>query len=73
MKGIEQTRRDELISLGLIIINLYIGSLPWTETKYKNLKQGFDKIIEVKAKISIENICKGMPQEMISYMKYVKN
>ena len=73
MKGIEQTRRDELISLGLVIINLYIGSLPWTKTKYKNLKQGFDKIIEAKAKISIENICKGMPQEMISYMKYVKN
>lgn len=73
LRGIEQTRKDELESLGLVIINLYIGSLPWTKIKYKNFKQGFDKIFEIKEKISIENICKGMPQEMTNYMKYVKN
>ena len=73
LKGMEQTRRDDLESLGLVIINLYIGSLPWNKTKYKNLKEKLRKIIEMREKLSIEDICKGMPQEMNNYMNYLKN
>ena len=73
LKGIEQTRKDELESLGLVIIYLYKGSLPWSELKFKNMSQGIDKVKNYRENISIENICKGMPREMNSYMYYVKS
>ena len=73
LKGIEQTRKDELESLGLAIIYLYIGSLPWSLIKFKNMNQGIDAITKIRESISIENICKGMPKEMIYYMNYVKS
>ena len=73
LKGIEQTRKDELESLGLVIIYLYIGSLPWSVIKFKDMNQGIDLITKIRESISIENICKGMPKEMIYYMNYVKS
>ena len=35
-KGIVQTRKDDLESLGLVIIYLYNGSLPWSEIRSSN-------------------------------------
>ena len=73
LSGIEQTRKDELESLGLVIIYLYIGSLPWSILKYKDLNQEIKRIRKIREEITIENMCKGMPQEMNNYMNYVKN
>ena len=67
-KEIEQTRKDDLESLGLVIIYLYIGSLPWSEFKFKDLYQGINKIRNSRKNLSIENLCQGMPQEMSIYM-----
>ena len=73
LKGIEQTRKDDLEALGYVIIYLYIGSLPWSSFKHKNLTQGVLKIREERKKISIEKICDGMPNEMNIYLNYVNN
>ena len=73
LKGIEQTRKDELESLGLVIIYLFKGSLPWSIFNYKDFNQGIKRIRQIREEISIENMCKGMPQEMNYYMNYVKN
>ena len=73
LKGMEQTRRDDLESLGYVIIYLYIGSLSWNNLKYKDVIQGIIKTKKIREKLSTENICKGMPEEMINYMNYVKN
>ena len=72
-KGIETTRKDELESLGLVIIFLFMGSLPWSRMKFNNIKDGFIKIGSIRKNISIENICKGMPKEMNEYMNYINN
>ena len=73
LKGMEQTRRDDLESLGYVIIYLYMGSLLWSGLKFKDIIQGIIKTKEIREKLSIENICKGMPKEMNNYMNYVKN
>ena len=73
LKGIEQTRKDDLEALGYVIIYLYIGSLPWSSFKHKNLYQGILKTREEREKISTESICEGMPNEMNIYMNYVNN
>jgi len=68
----EQTRRDDLESLGYVIIYLYMGSLLWSGLKFKDIIQGIIKTKEIREKLSIENICKGMPKVMNNYMNYVK-
>ena len=73
LKGIEQTRKDELESLGLIIIFLHTGKLPWTELKFKTIHQALYTLLDIRQKISLEELCKGMPIEMQVYMKYVND
>ena len=76
MKGYESSRRDDLESFGYILIFLAKGgSMPWM--KYigmKNLNAGDKELIILKMKMEIteENLCKGLPDEFIDYMKYVK-
>ena len=73
LKGIEQTRKDELESLGLVIIYLYQGILPWSDLKCKDIHQYLDKIKKLKLKISNEELCKGLPEEICEYMNYIIN
>ena len=73
LKGIEQTRKDELESLGLVFIYLYQGFLPWSDLKIKDIQQTIKMIIKAKAKISIEELCSNLPEEICDYMNYVKN
>ena len=72
-KGNVQTRKDDLESLGLVIIYLYMGSLPWSEIKGTNIYQSWDKIVAIRNIVSNEYICMGMPQEMETYMNYINN
>ena len=73
LKGIVPTRKDDLESFGLVLIHLYIGNLPWINIKNKN---GYDEVLqvsEIRKKLTLETLCKGMPSEMYEYMKYVQN
>ena len=75
-KGFECSRRDDLESFGYMLIYLAKGGwVPWM--KYNNVnnmnKSEIEKmIIKTKMEISEENLCKGLPNEFIHYMKYVK-
>ena len=72
-KGIIQTRKDDLESLGLVIIYLHKGSLPWSEIKSSNIYQSWDKVETIRNIVSNDYICRGMPQEMNIYMNYINN
>ena len=72
-KGIIQTRKDDLESLGLVIIYLHLGSLPWSEIKSTNIYQSWDKVETIRNIVSNDYICKGMPKEMNTYMNYINN
>ena len=73
MKCFETSRRDDLESIGYMLIYLYTQRLPWSHIKIKNYLEGREKIIGIKNNSSIEMICKDTPKEMIEYMKYVKS
>ena len=65
--GIEQSRRDDLESLGYVPMYFLKGSLPWQGLKAQK------KISEKKVSTSIEELCRGYPTEFASYFHYCRS
>ncbi|KAJ8424695.1 hypothetical protein Cgig2_018502 [Carnegiea gigantea] len=68
--SVEQSRRDDLESLGYVLLYFLRGSLPWQGLKAATKKQKYDKICEKKLSTPIEVLCKSHPVEFASYLHY---
>ena len=73
LRGNEQSRKDDLESLGYMYIFLHTGELPWSKVKAGDINKILYETTELKEKTTIEEICKNMPNEMCLYLKYVRN
>ena len=71
-KGIEQSRRDDLESLGYMLIYFCKGELPWMNVKAKNKAGKYKKIMEKKIEMKPEILCAGLIDEFREYFKYVR-
>lgn len=59
--SIEQSRRDDLESLGYVLMYFNLGSLPWQGLKAATKRQKYERISEKKMSTPIEVLCKGYP------------
>lgn len=70
--GIEQSRRDDLESLGYVFMYFLRGSLPWQGLRANTKKQKYQKIMEKKMATPIDLLCKGFPDEFRIYFEYCR-
>ena len=68
--GIEQSRRDDLESIGYVLVYFLKGVLPWQGLKNGNR---YTRIMEKKLQIPTEILCYGLPEELIFYLNYCKS
>ena len=74
-KGYEISRRDDLESLGYMLIYLARNYLPWMYINFSkiDIDTKLRDICNMKCSITPEELCKGLPEDFVSYIKYCKN
>ena len=71
--GLTQSRRDDLESVGYVLLYFLKGRLPWQGIPAKNKEERYKKIMEKKKYITPEELCEGYHQNFSAYVKYVRN
>ena len=73
LSGYEQSRRDDLESIGYIIMYFIRGSLPWQGLKINKKDDRYKKICEKKKSTSAKDLCSGFPSEFEKFVSYTRN
>lgn len=71
-KGFEQSRRDDLESIGYMLIYFLRGNLPWQGLKGSTKSKRANAIFDVKKNIKLTDLCKDLPKEFMKYVKYCR-
>lgn len=68
----EQSRADDLESIGYLFVYLLTGTLPWVGVNAENMKQKWQTIWCLKMTTSIDRVCEGIPREFATFLKSVR-
>ena len=71
--GLEQSRRDDVESLGYILVYFMKGKLPWQGIKATTSKEKFERIKDRKIMTTVDSLCEGLPNEVKIFIEYTKN
>ena len=73
LRGYDQSRRDDLESIGYVLAYLLRGNLPWQGIVVKTKEEKYAKILYRKQSITSEQLFFGFPNELCTYINYCKN
>ena len=73
LRGLEQSPRDDLESVGYVLIYLLKGSLPWQNVKARNKYEKIKNILVNKIETSSSDLCSGLPNEFEKYIDYCRD
>ena len=73
LEAYEQSRRDDLESVGYVLMYFLRGELPWQGLRVKSKEDRYKKILEKKKQTTSEELCKNFPIEFFNYVEYTKN
>lgn len=71
-RGVEQSRRDDLESLGFVVIYAARGSVPWQTIRNEDRRKKWSQVYEMKRRITLEELCDGLPDCFKKFMTYVR-
>ena len=72
-EGRELSRRDDLESIGYVLMYFLRGTLPWQGINTRNKEEKYRKIFEKKKETTIEELCGGYPEEFKTYITYCRS
>lgn len=70
--GIEPSRRDDLESLGYVLIYLLKKTLPWQGAIGNTKRERHDYVLNIKKSVSLIELCTDLPYEFLLYMSYCR-
>ena len=66
-------KSSQILYFDLILLSFFpAGSLPWQGLKADTLKERYQKIGDTKRATPIEVLCEGYPEELATYLRYVR-
>jgi len=71
--GYALSRRDDMLSLGYILVYYAKGKLPWQKIAGKDKEEKYHNILKRKQSMTTSGICSGLPKEFNIYLDYCKN
>lgn len=69
LKGVKCTRRDDLESLGYVLVYLAAGQLPWFQVPYPS-RDALKNILYIREKVGINKLCKGLDSAFREFLTY---
>lgn len=69
----ELSRRDDLESLGYLMIYFLKGRLPWQGVTATDRDEKYKLIGNIKAEYGLDRLCEGVPQEIYKYLSIVRS
>ena len=72
LNGVTQSRRDDLESVGYVLLYFLKGKLPWQGLMIKNKEERYNRIMEIKRDIKSDELCKYCPNEFQQYIDYIR-
>ena len=73
VRGKESSRRDDLISLGYMLIYLLKRKLPWPNSFKGLTRQKYSDLVHSKETNDDGKLFNNLQEELVDYMKYTKN
>ncbi|CAD8181110.1 unnamed protein product [Paramecium octaurelia] len=72
IKAKEQSRRDDIESLGYVLVYLAKGKLPWMNLNTTTKSEKYQKIKEFKQQLTLEKLCEGLPKCFLNLFIYAR-
>jgi casein kinase 1 len=70
--GYEQSRRDDLETIGHVLLYFLRGSLPWQGLPGRSKNEKYNNIKRKKKEVTIDELCLNQPLEFKEYMNYCR-
>jgi serine/threonine protein kinase len=73
MRGVQQSRRDDMESIGYVLLHMARGSLPWQGSVGRTSKEMWEGMVKMKSGMEAEELCQGLPPQFGVYLEEVRS
>lgn len=71
--GIEPSRRDDVESLGYVLVYFMKSRLPWQGLRGKTKIERYKKIVDVKIRTDLDHLCTTLPPQIKQFLQHTRD